>query len=179
MKKEIFNPIFKDVCTFLRTSAETRGQVSDMIVILHAHGRNPMHKHSQFAETFIVREGELGLMHRGKKIILAAGEQFTIEKDVPHCFFNPTGSAVKFQVQFTPGHEGAENMLRILYGMAADGATDKKGIPKSLSTIALLGELGDTTLTGMYSLLNPFLKRLALKARKAGMEKYLVNKYCI
>lgn len=179
MKKEIFNPIFKDTCTFLKTSAETHGQVSDMMVELGAHGGNPMHKHSKFAETFIVWEGELGLMHKGKKIILAAGEKIIIEKGEPHCFFNPTNSPVKFQVRFNPGHEGAENMLRILYGMAADGATDKKGIPKSLSTIALLGELGDTTLTGMYSLLNPLLKRLAVRARKAGMEKFLVNKYCI
>jgi quercetin dioxygenase-like cupin family protein len=179
MKKEIFNPIFKDTCTFLKTSAETQGQVSDMIVELGAQGRNPMHKHSKFAETFIVREGKLGLMHKGRKIILAAGENITIEKGEPHCFFNPTNGSVKFQVQFKPGHEGAENMLRILYGMAADGTTDKKGIPKSLRTIAVLGELGDTTLTGIYSFLNPFLKRLAAHARKSGMEKSLINKYCI
>ncbi len=179
MKKEIFNPIFKDSCTFLRTSAETHGQVSDMMVELGAHGRNPMHKHSKFAETFTVWEGQLGLMYKNKEVILSAGEKLTVEKGEPHCFFNPTTSSVKFKVQFSPGHEGAENMLRILYGMAADGATDKKGIPKSLRTIALLGELGDTTLTGIYSLLNPLLKRLAVNARKAGLEKFLVSKYCI
>jgi quercetin dioxygenase-like cupin family protein len=179
MKKEIFNPIFKDTCTFLRTSAETHGEVSEMIVELAGHGRNPMHKHSEFTETFIVLEGKLGMMHKGKKIILAAGEKYTIDKGEPHCFYNPSKDSVKFHVQFTPGHEGAENMLRILYGMAADGRTDKKGIPKSLTTIALLGELGDTTLTGIYSLLNPLLKTLAVKARKAGREKLLVNKYCI
>ncbi len=179
MKKEIFNPIFKDTVTFLRTSAETNGQVSDMIVELNAHGRNPMHKHSEFAETFIVLEGELGLMLKGRKIILPAGDKLTIEKGEAHCFFNPTKGTVKFQVQFKPGHEGAENMLRILYGMAADGITDKKGIPRSLRAIAVLGELGDTTLTGLYSLLNPFLKRLAVQARKSGMEKSLVNRYCI
>ena len=179
MKKEIFNPIFKDTCTFLKTSAETGGQLSDMMVELGGHGGNPMHKHSKFAETFIVWEGELGLLYKKRKVILTAGEKLTVEKGEPHCFFNPTNNPVKFQVQFSPGHEGAENMLRILYGMAADGTTDKKGIPKSLQTIAILGELGDTTLTGLYSLLNPFLKWLALNGRKARMEKFLVNKYCI
>ena len=77
---------------------------------------------------------------------------------------NATGFTTKFYLQFIPGYKGAENMLRITYGLAADGMANKKGIPKTLSAIALLCEMGDTSLTGIFSILSPALKVLASRA---------------
>ena len=87
MRREIYNPIFNDRCTFLRTSDETQGMFSDMIVELGAHGRNPMHKHTQFEETFIALEGNLGLHLDGRKIILTPGEKITVPKNGATSFF--------------------------------------------------------------------------------------------
>ena len=69
-------------------------------------------------------------------------------------------------------------MLRILYGLAEDGLANNKGIPKSLRTIALLGAMGDTSLTGLHSLLSPILVYLAVRSRERGLEKMLLGKYC-
>ena len=179
MKKTIVNPIFNDACTFLRTSVDTDGSFSDMMVTLGPYGGNPMHRHSAFSESFMVLEGTLGLMVDGQKMLLRPGEKVTVYKGQSHCFFNPTDSVTKFHLQFTPGHTGAENMLRITYGLAADGMANKKGIPKSLSAIALLCEMGDTSLTGIFSILSPALKVLASRARQKGLEKELLDKYCI
>lgn len=63
-------------------------------------------------------------------IILKPGEKITIQKGEAHRFYNSSNQPIKFNLQFTPGHTGAENMLRILYGLACDGMTNKKGIPK-------------------------------------------------
>jgi quercetin dioxygenase-like cupin family protein len=178
MKNTIVNSIFNDTCTFLRTSVDTHGRFSDMIVEVGPFGGNPMHRHSAFSETFIVLEGKLGLIVSGQKMILSPGEKITVYKGQAHRFFNPTNATIKFHLQFSPGHTGAENMLRITYGLAEDGMANKKGIPKSLSVVALLCEMGDTSLTGVFSLLLPALKLLALRARQNGLEKKLLDKYC-
>ena len=178
MKKTIFNPIFKDTCTFLQTSEETNGEYTEIEVTLSPHGGNLLHKHTGFAETFTPIEGNLGPIVNGAKILLKPGEKLTIKQGEVHRFFNPDDLPIKFHLQFTPGHTGAENMLRILYGLAWDGMTNKKGIPKSLTTLAVLGEIGDSSVAGILSWLSPLLKRLAAYARSKGVDKVLLEKYC-
>lgn len=178
MTDTIFNPIFNDTCTFLKTSAETQGSFSDMMVTLGPDGGTPLHKHKGFVETFIALEGNLGLIVDGKKIILSPGEKVAVHKGQAHRFFNPGDNMVKFHLRFTPGHTGAENMLRIMYGLARDGKTNKKGIPKSLMELAIAGEMGDSSLAGLPAVLAPILKVMAFRARKKGVDKALLEKYC-
>jgi quercetin dioxygenase-like cupin family protein len=178
MQRVIYNPIFKDTVTFIRTSAETNGEISEMEVTLNAGGGNPRHFHSKMDETFTAVEGNLGLHHNGKDVILKPGESFTVCVGDHHRFFNPGKTEIKFHLTFIPGHTGAENMLRIMYGLASDGKTDKKGVPKSLTTIAVLSELGDTQLSGPIALLNPLFRWLATRGRKTGHDKMLLKKYC-
>ena len=178
MDSTIFNPIFKDTCTFLRTSAETNGKFSEMEVLLGPRGGNPLHIHTAFTETFTALDGNLGLTVNGAKIILKPGETITVQKREIHQFYNEGSEPVKFRLVFTPGHTGAENMLRIMYGLARDGMTNKKGIPKSLMTIAAVGEIGDSALAGLLSWLSPVLKILAARARRRGLDQALMEKYC-
>lgn len=76
-----------------------------------------------------------------------------------------------------PGHEGFPKGLAIAYGLAADGKTNKKGIPRSLTHLALLIVLTDTKPTGLTGLLFPLFKWLAKRARNNGTEKALLQKY--
>jgi quercetin dioxygenase-like cupin family protein len=179
MKDIIFNPIFKDTCIFLKTAAQTNGEYSAMEVMLGARGGNPLHRHTAFTETFTVLEGELGLVVNGRNRVLRAGERVIVQKGEPHRFYNPGTAEARFHLQFTPGHTGAERMLRIVYGLARDGETDGKGIPKSLLTTALLLEMGDSGLPGMLSVFSPVLRLLAAYARRKGIEQRLVDKYCV
>lgn len=93
-------------------------------------------------------------------------------------FFNPTDKEIKFKVEITPGHEGFENSLRILYGMAADGLTNKKSIPKSFKHIALIACISDMNAPGLLTLLFPILKCIASKAKASGEEQQLIDTYC-
>jgi hypothetical protein len=96
-----------------------------------------------------------------------------------HSFFNPEVKEIKFNVKLRPGHSGFENSLRILYGMAADGLTNKKSIPKSLKHAAIIICMSDMNVPGLLTFLYPLLKLIANKAKINGEEQKLIDKYCI
>lgn len=56
MKRTIVNPLFNDVITYVKTSAESNGQVSEMELTLQPSGNNPshypLHYHKTYSETF-------------------------------------------------------------------------------------------------------------------------------
>jgi quercetin dioxygenase-like cupin family protein len=178
MQRTIVNPVFGDTCTFIKTSKETNGEYSHLEVTLAPGGKNPVHRHRSYSETFTCLEGDLSLTVEDREVTLHPGETFTIPKGTAHRFLNKTNEVVKFQVVFTPGNTGAENMLRIIYGLACDGKANKDGVPKSISAIALIGEIGDSRLTGIFSLLSPLLTLLAARARKKGLEQEFLARYC-
>lgn len=178
MNNVIVNPIFKDSITFLKTAAETNGAYAEHLLTLMPGGNNPMHTHSAFTETFVAVKGVLGVQLKGERRLLLPGESYIVKRNEPHHFFNPGDEQISFRVIHKPGHVGMENMLRIMYGLATDGLTNKSGIPKNILTIALLGEMGDSRVTGPLSLLNPILSLLAKRARKKGLDKQLLQRYC-
>jgi mannose-6-phosphate isomerase-like protein (cupin superfamily) len=179
MNRTIINPIINDTVAFVRTSEETGGSVSELLITLMPGGNNILHYHKSFTETFTSIEGTLGLELDGKKeILLTPGLKIDIPPLCPHRFFNPGTKPIKFSVTISPGHRGFEDSLRILYGLAADGLTDKKSIPKSLINIAVIGRLSDSYLTGSFKLMSPLFHYLAKKARKNGTEQKLIEKYC-
>ena len=180
MKSIIVNPIFKDTVTFVRTAAETNGQVSDLELTLLPGGRNPLHYHKSYSETFTAIDGEVGVgLGRKNRRILEPGNSYTVGHNNLHYFFNPTAKEIKFKTEIKPGHEGFENSLRILYGLAEDGLTNKKGIPKSIQYKAIVACMSDMNLPGFFTLIFPILKRIARKAKASGAEQRLIDRYCI
>jgi len=180
MKKTIVNPIIKDSATFIQTSEESGGKVTEAEITLMPEGGNPLHYHKTYSETFTAIEGDLGVKLGKKKTkILRPGESHTVEPMSLHSFFNPTQKEIKFNVKIKPGHTGFENSLRILYGLAADGLTDKKAIPKSLKHTAIIVCMSDMNVPGLLTLLFPLLKRMSKKAKANGEEQKLIDKYCI
>lgn len=179
MKRTIINPIIKDVVTFLQTAEESSGKITEAEITLMPGGGNPLHYHKTYSETFTPIDGKVGLKlgRRGTKI-LSMGETHTVEPMSLHKFFNPTDKEIKFNVKLRPGHTGFENSLRILYGLAADGLTDNKTIPKSLKHTAIIVCMSDMNVPGILTLMYPLLKRISNKAKKNGEEQKLIDKYC-
>lgn len=178
MQRTIINPIYKDTITFLETSTETGHKFSLGELTLLPGGGNPPHYHTAFSETFTAIKGVLGLRLRCEEIFLKPGEEYTVHIGEVHNFFNPGPEEITFHVKFTPGHEGMEHALRIAYGLATDGLTDKKGIPKSLIAAALIMDMSNSYPSGLFSVLKPLLSFLAKKAKKKGIDKALILKYC-
>jgi len=177
-RKVLENPLIKDKVTFLRTSAQTEGAYTLVEVELAVGGGNSLHSHTSFSEEFIPMEGLLGIEVEKKVLNVKPGESAIAQIGQWHRFFNPGTKPIRFQVKLTPGSEGFEKGLQIAYGLAGDGATNKKGIPKQFTHIALLTTMTDTLIPGFFSVIQPILRWKARKAKEKGIDQELINKYC-
>ncbi|HEU5292892.1 MAG TPA: cupin domain-containing protein [Cyclobacteriaceae bacterium] len=180
MKKTIVNPVIKDKATFLQTAKESGKKLTEIEITLLPGGGNRMHYHKTYSETFTAVNGEVGLKFARNQVkILKPGESFTIKPMELHCFFNPGKAEIKFNIRIEPGHEGFENSLRIIYGLAADGLTDNESIPKKLSHAALVINMSDMNAPGLLTWIFPLLKWIATRAKARGEERRLIEQYCL
>lgn len=177
--RTIVNPIIKDRATFIETAAESFGKRTFIEVELAPGGENGLHYHKNFAETFTVVEGLLGVQVGKQNLHLQVGESATVQAGEMHRFFNVSHSErVIFTVELAPGHVGFERCLQVVYGLAADGRVTKDGMPKSIYHLALILEWGDTRIPGFWGLLQPLFVWLAKRAEKKGIAKELIDEYC-
>ena len=177
-KRTFVNPAINDSATFIKTSAETNGEFTLIEIELGKSDGPPLHYHNGFSEKFQVQEGILYVQVGRDKKVLHAGESVTVPPRTPHRFYNETNDKVKFHITLRPGHTGMENFIKIFYGLAADGLTDKKGKPKNFAHIAVALTISDSNATGWMTLLSPIIRIVAKQAKKNGTEKWLMDKYC-
>jgi quercetin dioxygenase-like cupin family protein len=175
--RTIYNPIQRDRVTFLKTAAETDGEVMLVEVELAPGGGNALHYHTSFSERFTPIVGELGVQVGKQQRALRPGESALVKQREIHRFYNGSDQPIRFYVEIRPAQAGFEQSLRIGYGLAADGRTNATGIPKDLLTLAVLIELSDTRLTGPLSLLNAIFGLLARIGRRRGVQAALVARY--
>ena len=178
MHETITNPVIKDEVTFIQTSAATKGRITTLQVKLMPGGGTPMHYHKNFSEAFIIIEGVLTITLKDKTIRLAPGEKLAVEKEQWHRFSNESALPVIFTTIVTPGSEGFENALRILYGLAGDRKTNKKGMPDNPLVLATISKISDMWPADPRLLIVPFLGLLNGIAILTGLQKRLVKKYC-
>lgn len=180
--RTIVHPTNGDKVTFLKTYEETGGEYiqCELEVFPNAQGTSaaPPHFHKSYVESFRVLEGELTVRVGRKIVTLRKGQSVTIPLKTVHTFSNRSPQTVKAIVETHPGLEGFENGLIIMYGLASDGAVNKMGIPKSFSQLALLMVMGDIRFAGLMSIMNPLLRLVARSARRRGVERELVERYC-
>lgn len=178
MQRTHVNPIYKDTITFRKTAAEAGGQYAEYELTVLPQGGNLPHFHHAFAETFTAIEGRLGLKLGNETRLLEPGESYTVPIGAVHNFFNSGTDEIRCLITFKPGHQGFENAIRIGYGLARDGKTDRKGTPKNLLALALLMDMSDTYMSGVLALLSPVFRLLAARARRNGLEQQLMETYC-
>lgn len=173
----IENPVIGDKVTFIETSKQSNGVRTFLELYLAPHGGNPLHYHKRFTETFTVKSGELKVQ-LGKEIVtLRSGDSATVPLNTNHRFFSTSDQPTVATVELRPGSEGFENTLRIVYGLARDGKCNKKSLPKKLSHLALISEMGEGYIAGFGFVLEPVFNWLARKARARGEEQELMQKY--
>lgn len=176
--RTIHNPAIKDTVRFLQTSEETGGTNTLLDFQLAPGGGNPPHVHSTYAEHFEVLEGTLTVLVGRTKRTLQVGESALVPPGQRHRFANPTGDLVRFRVELRPGHVGLEQALRIGYGLARDGKTIGKGIPKSPTHAAVMAELAELSADGLLAWTNPLVRALARRAKAQGVDQDLLRRYC-
>lgn len=172
------NPRQKDTVTLLRTSDETGGALTLAEVELAPGGGNEAHCHTLFEERFEVVRGTLGIELDGRVHRLGRGESAVVPKRAIHRFFNDTREPVIFRVEIAPASRAFEQAFQIAYGLARDGRVTPGGLPLNPLHAAVLSEMTGTHLPGVFELLSPVTAWLAAQARRRGIDRELIARYC-
>lgn len=176
----IHNPVQRETVTFVTTAKESDGALTVLDLELAPAGGHVEHYHERFTEHIEVRKGILTVGIDGTTRRLRRGNRTSVGRGVPHFFANRSDEPVLFRVEMRPGHRGFEQMLRILCGLARDGAINEEGLPAKFTHTAALADLGDTTRVATPTPVQWGLRLLAklppVKTAQAALkERYVPN----
>ncbi len=177
-QRRIYNPVQKDYVTFLETSDETGGEYTHIEIEAAPGGGTTPHYHVTYEEQFEVVEGTLEVTVGGVTRTLRPGERAVAPLNTRHHWRNPTGGTARFLVELRPASAGFEKALKVGYGLARDGRTNAKGIPKNLYHLAVLLEWSEIRLPGAFTAAEPLFRLLARRARHKGVDRELEARYC-
>jgi quercetin dioxygenase-like cupin family protein len=176
-ERRLENPKIGDIVTIVETSAESGGARTLLRVELQPGGGTPPHFHKTYAEHFTAVDGVVTVHVNGTDHELAPGESAEAPAGSRHFFKNRSGEVIVFEVELRPGHSGFEKAGWIGYGLAVDDRTNSQGIPKNPLHLALLLQMSEMRLPGVYTVVEPLLGLLARVARWRGVDRELERRY--
>ena len=146
----IENPAMGMSTRFLVTHDESDdGHVETEVTIPGNEPGPPLHRHTDFTETFTVLEGELFMDFEDKRcLVLGPGESVHVPINTPHRYFNAGANVATFHFRADPGFRYKMG-IRASTAMANAGRTTTHSIPKNPLEAALLFELAGTYPTGI------------------------------
>lgn len=100
------------------------------------------HLHPTIDERFTVVSGKIGYMLDGKQGVLEAGQSADLPKGVPHDWWNAGEEEARVIVEIRPAAR-FEEMVITLFGLAAEGKTNSKGMPNPLQLAVISQEFAD------------------------------------
>ncbi len=139
----IENPVTGERIEFLRTAAETGGELLELEDIWTRRGhRTREHVHPGMEERFEVLEGTAAFRVAGEERTATAGEAVVVPAGTPHLAWNPTDDPVRLRVQFRPALRW-QAVVERLFALAAEGRVDERGVPEPAELTRLLREFPD------------------------------------
>jgi mannose-6-phosphate isomerase-like protein (cupin superfamily) len=140
----IHNPVTGERVTFLATSADTDGEAVVIETVVQPDGFvAAAHVHPTQSERFAVKSGTLGVKAGGEKLTLGPGDVVTVEPGTPHRFWNAGDEPVRFVCEVRPALQ-FESLLETMFALAADGKTNRKGMPNLLRLAVIANAHFDT-----------------------------------
>jgi quercetin dioxygenase-like cupin family protein len=128
----IENPVTGEVVHFLRTAADTDGELVEIEVTVEPDGAvAAAHVHPYQSERFEILEGTLEFRYGRQKVTAGPGDVVTVEPGTRHSFRNAGDTVARFRCEVRPALQ-FERFLETMFGLAADGKTSKKGMPSPL-----------------------------------------------
>ncbi len=128
------------------------------------------HVHPTSTETFTVVRGTLGIRIDGVESEAGAGSRVVVPAGTPHDWWNVGDDTAWVIVEVDPGGR-FETMIRNLFGLAADGRTDRTGRPGILQAALIAREFDDTIrfTSPPRAVQRPLFAALAPLARLRGL----------
>lgn len=153
------NPVTRETMIFRQTSAETDGDLVVVETIVEPDGFvAATHVHPDQSERFEVLEGELGLTLDHDEVIAHAGDTVTVRPGTSHRFRNAGDKPVRFVTEIRPAL-GFESLIETMFTLAAEGKTNRKGMPNPLRLAVIAKAHFDTVR----------LPRVPVSVQKAGL----------
>jgi mannose-6-phosphate isomerase-like protein (cupin superfamily) len=138
------NPVTGEILIFRRTSRETDGESVLVETIVRPDGFvASAHLHPHQTERFEVLEGRLGLWAGDRELVAEPGEVVTVEPGTPHRFWNAGETEARFLCEVSPALE-FESLIETMFSLAADGKTNRKGMPNPLRLAVIARSHFDT-----------------------------------
>jgi mannose-6-phosphate isomerase-like protein (cupin superfamily) len=136
----IENPVTGERVTFLRTSAETGGE---MVLIETTVAPNGFvaaeHVHPHQSERFEILEGVVEFRLDGEIVLAREGDVVMVEAGAAHQFRNIGEGEVRFLTEVCPALS-FEVFLETMFGLASDGKTNAKGMPNPFQLAVIMNE---------------------------------------
>ena len=128
----IENAVTGERLRFHRTSAETNGELVVVETFVQPGGQvAAAHVHPHQKERFIVVEGTVGFKRGREQLVAGPGDEIVVEPGTAHKFWNAGDTEARFFCEIRPALQ-FERLIETMFGLAADGKTNKKGMPNPL-----------------------------------------------
>ena len=126
------NPVTGERLIFHRTSRETNGEAVLVETIVRPDGFvAAAHVHPHQSERFEVLEGLLRLRVGDTDVLARPGDVATVSPGTPHRFWNAGDTEVRFLCEVRPAL-GFESLIETMFTLAAEGRTNRRGLPNPL-----------------------------------------------
>ena len=140
----IENPVTGERLVFRKTSRETGGQAVVIETFVQPNGFvAAAHVHPSQEERFEVLRGSVGFKVGRKKLVAGPGQRVTVPAGTPHKFWNAGDTEAQFVCEVRPALQ-FESLLETMFALAADGKTNRKGMPNPLRLAVIANEHFDT-----------------------------------
>ena len=133
------NPVTGERFVFLKTAAETDGEVLEFEVFVRrprGFGTQP-HLHRRQEERHEVVSGAVGLTVGDRERILGAGDVEVVPAKTPHRVWAANDDEVHMRFEVRPALR-SERLIETLVGLGRDGKMNEKGFPSPLQ-LAVIG----------------------------------------
>jgi quercetin dioxygenase-like cupin family protein len=140
----IENPVTGERIVFHKTSRETNGEAVVVECFLQPQGVvAAAHVHPSQEERFQVLRGTVGFRLGRQKIVAGPGQRITVPAGSPHRFWNAGDDEAHFVCEVRPALQ-FEQLLETMFALAADGKTNRKGMPNPLRLAVIANAHFDT-----------------------------------
>src|SRR5919201_2539851 len=128
----IENPVTGERLVFRQTSHETGGEAVVLETYLKPNAFvAAAHGHAAQGERFEVLRGSVGFKIGRKKLVAGPGQRLTVPAGTPHRFWNAGEDEAHFVCEVRPALQ-FEALLETMFELAADGNTNRNGMPNPL-----------------------------------------------
>jgi len=171
------NPVSGEKLHFLRTAADTDGELLEFELELSPDGHVPgAHLHPEQEERFHVLEGTMKFRLGMRTIVAGPGESVVVPAGRVHRFANGGDEPARARVEVVPALD-MEQLLETTVELAHEGNVTRKGMPKPLH-LALFVRRYEREVRAPFPpapLVRAMMAPLAAMARKRGhAERYVL-----